>query len=59
MLYDADGVLLFTGGITGARAHAGDNAGRQALVALLNEMKPNGRTATVFGCSLFGRRTES
>lgn len=59
MLYDADGALLFTGGITGARAHAGDNAGRQALVALLNELEPNRRTTTVFGCSLFGRRAES
>ena len=35
-LYDARGTLLFSGGITGARAHAGDNAGRQSLVALLN-----------------------
>ena len=59
MLYAAHGALLFTGGITGARAHAGDNAGRKALVALLNELKPDRRTSTVFGCSLFGRRTES
>ena len=60
MLYDAGGALLFTGGITGARAHAGDNAGRRALVALLNELKPESKaTTTVFGCSLFGRRTES
>jgi hypothetical protein len=59
MLYDADGSLLFTGGITGARAHAGDNAGRRALVALLNELNPDRRTTTVFGCSLFGRRTRS
>ena len=36
MLYDARGSLLFSGGITGARAHAGDNAGRSAIVALLN-----------------------
>jgi hypothetical protein len=59
MLYGADGALLFTGGITGARAHAGDNDGRKALVALLKKVQPNRRTATVFGCSLFGRRTES
>lgn len=59
MLYDANGALRFTGGITGARAHAGDNDGRKALVALLNELKPNRTSTTVFGCSLFGRRIES
>ena len=36
LLYDVRGVLVFSGGITGARAHAGDNLGRQSLVALLN-----------------------
>ncbi len=59
MLYAADGSLLFSGGITGARAHPGDNAGRQALVALLNQLPANRRTTTVFGCSLFGRSSES
>jgi hypothetical protein len=53
LLYDAQGVLLFDGGITGARAHAGDNVGRQSLVALLNR-EPAARSGTsVFGCSLF------
>jgi hypothetical protein len=53
LLYDSDGLLIFSGGITGARAHAGDNIGRQSLVALLNQ-KPAGRSGTsVFGCSLF------
>ena len=36
LLYDEHGALLFSGGITGARGHAGDNAGRASLVALLN-----------------------
>jgi hypothetical protein len=54
LLYDAKGALLFNGGITGSRAHAGDNAGRAAIVALLNQ-QPAATTATkVFGCSLFG-----
>ena len=35
LLYDARGALAFSGGITGSRGHAGDNAGRAALVALL------------------------
>jgi hypothetical protein len=52
-LYDARGVLLFSGGITGSRGHAGDNAGRSSIVALINQ-QPAPRAATnVFGCSLF------
>jgi hypothetical protein len=55
-LYDADGALLFSGGITGARAHAGENAGRTSVLALLNRAE-TGRSATtsVFGCPLFTR----
>ena len=53
MLYDAHGTLVFSGGITGARAHPGDNIGRQSLVALLNR-EPAAHTGTnVFGCPLF------
>jgi hypothetical protein len=53
LLYDKRGALLFSGGITGARAHQGDNVGRRSLVALLNG-GPNERPGTsVFGCSLF------
>jgi hypothetical protein len=53
MVYDAQGALRFSGGITGARAHEGDNAGRSAVVALLNAL-PNNHAAThVYGCSLF------
>jgi hypothetical protein len=53
LLYDARGVLVFSGGITGARAHAGDNAGRQSLIALLNRQSPAQRETSVFGCALF------
>lgn len=53
LLYDTNGTLLFAGGITGARAHQGDNDGRRSIVALLNRQTP-ARTATnVFGCPLF------
>ena len=59
LLYDASGVLVFSGGITGARAHAGDNLGRRSLVALLNQ-EPAARTGTnVFGCPLFHTAAES
>ena len=34
-LYDVAGRLLFSGGITSARGHAGDNAGRSAIVSIL------------------------
>jgi hypothetical protein len=65
LLFDADGALLFSGGITAARGHAGDNAGRSEIVSLLNHensQRPRSlnpgqplRDATsVFGCPLFG-----
>jgi hypothetical protein len=53
MLYDAQGALLFSGGITGSRAHAGDNAGRSSVVALLNRAPAVTASTNVFGCSLF------
>ncbi len=59
LLFDDRGELLFSGGITGARAHAGDNAGRAALIALLDRKEPPGRETSVFGCSLFAPRAES
>jgi hypothetical protein len=53
LLYDGDGALRFSGGITGSRAHAGDNAGRQSLVALLSGEQPDRVATNVFGCPLF------
>ena len=52
LLYDARGSLVF-GGITGARGHAGDNAGRAAIVDLLNQASGATTSTKVFGCSLF------
>lgn len=53
-LYNVRGELLFSGGITGSRGHAGANAGRTAVLALLNREASTGPAATnVFGCSLF------
>src|SRR5205823_6234038 len=37
LLYDEAGRLLFSGGITAARGHEGDNDGQQTLIALLND----------------------
>ena len=53
LLYDKRGALQFSGGITGARAHQGDNAGRQSLVALLSGGAGARSETSVFGCPLF------
>ena len=52
LLYDTHGHLIFSGGITGARGHAGDNAGRSALVDLLNHKFTSTAGTNVYGCSL-------
>jgi hypothetical protein len=56
VLYDAAGNLLFSGGITSARGHAGDNAGRTAIVSLLISDEAAERDTPVFGCPLFGQK---
>jgi hypothetical protein len=53
LLYDGAGALRFSGGITGSRSHAGDNAGRRSLVALLSGEAPDRAATNVFGCPLF------
>jgi hypothetical protein len=53
VLYDAKGQLAFHGGITAARGHSGDNAGRSAVQALLLKQPPGTNRTPVFGCSLF------
>ncbi|HEX8181738.1 MAG TPA: hypothetical protein VF525_19515 [Pyrinomonadaceae bacterium] len=58
VLYDTEGKLLFSGGITSARGHAGDNAGRMAIVALLTTAEAAQRETPVFGCPLFTQQTE-
>ena len=55
VLYNRQGQLLFHGGITGSRGHAGDNAGESALVSLLNGRGAAVNQTRVFGCSLLDR----
>ena len=57
-LYDADGRLLFSGGITSARGHSGDNAGRSAIESLLNAGSAERSETYVFGCPLFDENSE-
>jgi len=52
-LYDLSGQLLFHGGITAARGHSGDNAGRAAIQSLVLEQSVGRSCTPVFGCSLF------
>ena len=58
LLYDPRGHLLFKGGITAFRGHSGDNAGRSAILALLQGGTPPPNTlpvlTPVLGCSLRG-----
>jgi hypothetical protein len=55
LLYDAQGVLAFAGGITAARGHEGDNAGATSILARLQRAPAVGPAVTpVFGCPLQG-----
>jgi len=51
-LFDVNGRLIFSGGITAARGHAGDNAGRAAVIALAQGEKPQVSRTDVYGCPL-------
>lgn len=55
MVYDGRGRLIFSGGMTGARGHFGDNAGLSAIVALLDQPATSAGAArtAVYGCPLF------
>jgi hypothetical protein len=52
LLYDRRGRLIFSGGITAARGHVGDNLGKAAVLdAILHEVIGH-KTSPVFGCPL-------
>ncbi len=56
VLYDWQGRLKFSGGITIARGHRGENAGRQAIVDWLTRGTAERSSDVVFGCPLFSDR---
>ena len=58
LLYNTQGRLLFSGGITGSRGHFGDNAGESAIVAIVNAAVPERTQTSVFGCPLFDSHSE-
>lgn len=56
-MYDVNGTLRFSGGITAERGHQGDNAGQKTVMALLRTESPSqARVAAlskpVFGCPI-------
>ena len=57
-LFDRNGRLLFSGGITASRGHAGDNAGESSLVSLINNGTSRLANTLVFGCSLTDRKKQ-
>jgi hypothetical protein len=52
LVYDRNGALAFSGGITSSRGHAGANLGRSAIDAIASGGAPDTRTAFVYGCPL-------
>ncbi len=52
LLYDSQGQLVFSGGITAARAHEGDNRGCDAIRTYLEEGIVLESRTPVFGCEL-------
>jgi hypothetical protein len=52
LVFDRNSTLVFSGGITGTRGHAGANAGESAVLAALRQQTPMRGRTSVFGCSL-------
>ena len=52
LLYDAQGRLVFSGGLTTGRGHEGDSAGQAAVFAVVSGQAIAVRNTPDFGCSL-------
>lgn len=52
VLYDPGGNLMFSGGITDSRGHAGDNVGRQTVLRMLDSETAETDRHAVYGCPL-------
>lgn len=59
LVFDRYGALVFTGGITASRGHAGYNTGESSLLAALNEQVIERGRTPVFGCSLTKRASNA
>ena len=56
LLYNTNGDLIFSGGITRARGHSGDNPGRDGIISLINEGTTDIIKTPVFGCPLMTKK---
>jgi hypothetical protein len=52
LVFDAQGTLRFSGGITASRGHEGDNLGEEAVLAILRGEHPERAQQPVFGCGV-------
>jgi hypothetical protein len=52
LLYSPAGKLEFSGGITAARGHVGENSGERRVVSLVSTGKADTETHEVYGCGL-------
>jgi hypothetical protein len=52
VVFETNGDLLFSGGITGSRGHVGSNAGEGAVLAALRQEKMTSAQAPVYGCRI-------
>ncbi len=57
LLFDAQGDLKFSGGLTPGRGQYGNATGRSALLARLVDPSPRGQDEPVFGCPLLNCRS--
>jgi len=55
LLYDPHGQILFKGGITDSRGHAGDNIGESVIISLVNGQNTSLKQTPVYGCSLLNK----
>lgn len=58
LVYDGRGDLVFSGGITASRGHAGSNRGREAIIGLARNGHAELAAFPVFGCALQGRSAD-
>lgn len=52
LLYDPQGQLIFSGGITRGRGRIGNNLGRNTIISFINNHQLTTQSAPVFGCVL-------
>jgi hypothetical protein len=59
LLYNRCGELVFSGGITGARGHEGDNQGLDSVIGIVRQKDMRCKTTNAFGCALNGPSEEA